>query len=102
MVTLLVMIVFVMVVGRLAGAALCPGPRSAAHRRRMERRGDVSGDLRGALDELRGGLSDAGEASPRPVVSETPLEKLQHEFARGDISIEQYERELNRLYGIRG
>jgi hypothetical protein len=37
-----------------------------------------------------------------PARAETPVEKLQREFARGDMSVDEYERELNKLYGIRG
>ena len=38
----------------------------------------------------------------RSVPVETPLEKLQREFASGALTIEQYEHEVGRLYGVRG
>jgi hypothetical protein len=85
MFTLMMFIVVALVVGRMAGAAIGVNERSQWHRRRNAR---VPGlpDERTALPSAR---------------AETPIEKLQREFARGDMGVDEYERELNRLYGIR-
>jgi hypothetical protein len=87
MFTLMMFIVVALVVGRMAGAAIGITERSHLHRRRHAR---VQG------------LSDDRMAPLPPARAETPVEKLQREFARGDMSVDEYERELNRLYGIRG
>jgi len=39
-------------------------------------------------------------AAPAPRV-ESPLESLQRRFAAGTISVEEYEREVGRLYGVK-
>lgn len=90
MVSLFMIVIFAMVVGRVAGAALGVGPRSHWHRRHRARM------RHWALQE-----EAVAPVLPAPP-PETPLEKLQRQFARGDMSVEQYERELNRMYGIRG
>jgi hypothetical protein len=41
------------------------------------------------------------QARPLPPTRvETPLEKLQREFAEGALTVEQYEREVGKLYGV--
>jgi hypothetical protein len=87
MITLLIFIMVALVVGRMAGAAIGVTERSHWHRRRQAR--------------VPGSPDDRMAALPPPR-AETPVEKLQREFARGDMSVDEYERELNRLYGIRG
>lgn len=88
MISLLMLMVVALVVGRIAGAALGVNPRSHYHRRHRAR-------MHGRT------LPDSAAPPLPPPVPETPVEKLQREFARGDMSVDQYERELNRLYGIR-
>jgi hypothetical protein len=89
MMSLMLLILFALLVGRCAGACLRVTNRSLWHLRRgAERRGEP--------------LPERPPEPALPRVEETPLERLQGQFARGDISVEQYERELNRLYGIRG
>lgn len=90
MVSLVMIVLFALLVGRVAGAVLGAGPRSHLHRRHRARLRD------------REAAGEPAVPLPTPAPVETPLEKLQGQFARGDISVEQYERELNRLYGIRG
>lgn len=91
MATLMVLLVFALVVGRIAGAALRVTSRSQWHLRRgAERRGE------------RLPPEPPPPELPPAAPTETPLERLQRQFAQGDISVEQYERELNRMYGIRG
>jgi len=94
MMSLLMLMVVALVVGRLAGAVLGVGPRSHYHRRQWAR---MHG--RTLPDEAAPALPRAPAAAP---LNETPLERLQGRFARGDISVDEYERELNRMYGIRG
>lgn len=89
MIGFMMLVLFALVVGRVAGAVLGVGPRSHYHRRQRARMHD-----RTLPDE-------SARPLPRPA-PETQLEKLQGEFARGDISVEEYERQLNRMYGIRG
>jgi hypothetical protein len=89
MITLMMLMVFAMVVGRVAGAVLGVGPRSHYHRRHWAR-------MHGRA------LPDEAAPPLPPPAPATPLEKLQGEFARGDISVDEYERALNRMYGIRG
>jgi hypothetical protein len=94
MISLLMLMVLALVVGRVAGAVLGIGPRSHYHRRQWAR---LHG--RPLPDEAAPPLPPAPVQAP---VTETPLERLQARFARGDISVDEYERELNRMYGIRG
>lgn len=86
----LMLVAIAIVVCRVAGSALCVGPRSHYHRRQWAR---MHGHR--LPDEASPPLPPAAPAG-------TQLERLQRDFARGAISVDQYERELNRMYGIRG
>jgi len=88
MISLFMFVVFAIVIGRLAGASLRMTSRSEWNRRR-----------RFGVDPPR---EPPPLTPPPPAPVETPLEVLQRQFANGEMSVEQYERELNRMYGIRG
>jgi len=96
---MLLLIVVALVVGRCAGACLRVTDRSRWHQ--LRRRGEVAG-----LDSMRRDRTACCEPGQDEAMlpasrAANPLEVLQRRFASGDISVEQYEREVGRLYGIR-
>jgi hypothetical protein len=86
MFSLLMLVVFLLVVARCAGACLRLTERSLPRGRR---------NREAAAAVNRPELSKAA-----PVV-ETPLESLQRRFAEGHMSVDQYEREVGRLFGLK-
>jgi hypothetical protein len=101
MVSLLIMLAVLLVIMRVAGVCLRLTDRSlprgrpariaaleARQSRQEERR--VLGEARAAVQSI---------AAPHKV--ETPLESLQRRFAAGEITVEHYEREVGRLYGLK-
>jgi hypothetical protein len=102
MFTLLMILIVAWVVTRWIGAGSCGRDRSLARSRREAWRvEDVSAE--GERHLVSGSHGPPGHVRrSRPIAVETPLEKLQREFATGAITVEQYEREVGRLYGVRG
>jgi hypothetical protein len=102
MFTLLMILIVACVVTRWIGAGSCGRDRSLARSRRDAWRvEDVSAEgERHLVSSNRGAPGHVGR--PRTIAVETPLEKLQREFATGAITVEQYEREVGKLYGVRG
>jgi hypothetical protein len=88
MITLMMFIIFLMVFGRIAGRVLGETERTGRFRRRRIRRDDADA------------LPPAPETLPQARV-ETPVESLQRRFAQGDITMEEYEREVGRLFGVK-
>ena len=101
MFTLLMILIVAWVVTRWIGAGSCGHDRSLSRSRRDAwHLDDVSAE---GERHLVSGNRGAGHARrSRPIAVETPLEKLQREFATGAITVEQYEREVGKLYGVRG
>jgi len=79
-------ILFLVVFGRIAGRILGETDRTERFRRRRARREE----------------SFPPPAPPLPSQRvETPIEALQRRFAQGEITVEEYEREVGKLYGVR-
>lgn len=101
MTTLFLLFVLLLVVRNLVGGGSrgWGGPPGLWGQRRMRGPWWLTGvnesDERDALHR-RG----AGTAL-QPAKVETPLEALQRRFAAGELSIEAYEREVGKLYGVR-
>lgn len=95
MTSLIILVVFLMVVTRCAGACLRLTDRSLPRDRRQARAA-LAAEQRAQADARREAL-----ASPVPPAPETPLESLQRRFAKGDITVEHYEREVGRLFGLK-
>jgi hypothetical protein len=94
MLSLLIMVMFVIVGCRIAGRLIGVTERTGWHRRH----GHFGP---GHWRQIPG--DDAARA-PAPSVAppvETPLAALQRRFAAGELSMEQYEREVGRLYGVK-
>jgi len=87
MFSLLMLVVFLLVVTRCAGACLRLTERSLPRGRRNR---EAAGS--GQRPEL---------SKPAAPVVETPLESLQRRFAEGHMSVDQYEREVGRLFGVK-
>jgi hypothetical protein len=63
------------------------------------RAGGWGGPVAGPGAELNGpGAAPSQPVAPR---AETPLESLQRRFAAGEMDIDQYEREVGKLYGVK-
>jgi len=88
MMTLMMFILFLMVFGRIAGRVLGETERTGRFRRRRVRRDEAEP------------LAPRPESLP-PARVETPVESLQRRFAQGEITMEEYEREVGRLFGVR-
>lgn len=84
MMFLIVLIVF----GRIAGRILGETERTERFRRRRLRRHD---------EKFPG---PPAQALP-PQRVETPVEALQRRFAQGEITVEEYEREVGKVFGVR-
>jgi len=99
MISFLIMLCVVWMVARFVGVLSCPAPRGrwALHGWDRDQARDAN-QARDAKRPMPGGR--AALASPAARV-ETPLEKLQREFADGTITVEQYEHEVGKLYGVR-
>jgi len=82
----LMLVIFLLVVTKCAGACLRYTERSLPRGRRG----------REALQRN----TERQQVSPPQPVAETPLESLQRRFSRGEITVETYEREVGRLFGI--
>ncbi len=79
------------------------GRRPTADEGRATLRSSSSGSGRlpgSAAPAGTGEGSPAGRRAPARKPPETPLEALQRRFAEGRITMEQYERELDKLYGL--
>lgn len=87
MMPLLMLVIFLFVVTRCAGACLRLTERSLPRGRRER-------------EALYKNPDPAQVAPPQPV-AETPLESLQRRFAQGEISVETYEREVGQLFGVK-
>lgn len=89
-------------VTRWIGAGSCG--RQDRSLRRARRESWRLDDGLGRTDQhlTSGGHNRSGAAPARKIAVETPLEKLQREFATGAITVEQYEHEVGKLYGVRG
>jgi hypothetical protein len=100
MFTLMMILVVAWVVTRWIGAGSCGRhDRSLRRARRESLRLD---DRSGTDQHLTPGSQSGSGAAPARTIAETPLEKLQREFATGAITVEQYEHEVGKLYGVRG
>jgi hypothetical protein len=88
MMTLMMFILFLVVFGRIAGRVLGETERTGRFRRRRMRWDDADS------------LPPQPESLP-PTRVETPVESLQRRFAAGDITMEEYEREVGRLFGVK-
>jgi len=87
MVSLLMLLIFLMIVTRVAGSCLRFTERSLP---------------RGCRGRHALGPEPLVELSKAvPPKAETPLESLQRRFAEGKIGVEHYEREVGRLYGLK-
>ena len=84
----LMLVIFLFVVTRCAGACLRYTERSLPRGRRG----------RGALPQTP---EPQRESPPPQPIAETPLEALQRRFAAGEITVETYEREVGRLFGVK-
>lgn len=113
MFTLFMILMVAWVVTRWVGGSRCGYPRSMDRARREGwglEDGGVEADrqLSAGMSGRRSGGRHAHrrEADSRArgatVAVETPLEKLQRQFASGAITVEQYEHEVGKLYGVRG
>jgi hypothetical protein len=83
----LMLVIFLFVVARFAGACLRYTDRSLPRGRR-------------GREALQKDPEPPRVTSPEPV-AETPLESLQRRFSAGEITVETYEREVGRLFGVR-
>lgn len=100
MFTLLMILVVACVITRWIGTGSCRYDRSLGRARRESWRLD---DGSAHADRHAGSArASTSSASVRPISVETPLEKLQRDFATGTITVEQYEHEVGKLYGVRG
>ncbi|MCI0432960.1 MAG: hypothetical protein L0271_04830 [Gemmatimonadetes bacterium] len=96
MISFLLVLAVVCMIVRWTSALGCPAPRG-----RWALHGHDSESQRNART-----VSRAGAAAPAALRSpatrvETPLEKLQRQFSTGEITVEQYEHEVGKLYGVR-
>lgn len=91
MATLIVMVVVLLVVCRVSGACLRLTDRSLPRGRQA----------REAWLREKRAASLASPVPPAAAAPETPLESLQRRFAEGQITMEQYERDVDRLLGVR-
>lgn len=93
MASLLIFLAFLFIVSRFAGSCLRLTDRSLprGHRERQALRRGKAGCC---------GVQQSAdpEVQLRP---ETPLEALQRRFADGQISLDHYEREVGRIYGLK-
>jgi hypothetical protein len=87
MMGVLMLVIFLFVVTRCAGACLRYTDRSLPRGRRRR-------------EALSRNPEPQQVAAPQPV-AETPLESLQRRFSRGEITVETYEREVSRLFGVK-
>ncbi len=87
MMPVLMMVIFLLVVTRCAGACLRYTERSLPRGRR------------GREPLVRN--AEPPQVSPPAPVAETPLEVLQRRFSQGEITVETYEREVGRLFGVK-
>jgi hypothetical protein len=87
MMSLLLLLVVLFVVTRCAGACLRLTERSLPRGRQS----------RAALERK----AEPEQVAPSARVAETALESLQRRFSRGEISVETYEREVGRLFGVK-
>jgi len=87
MMGVLMLVIFLFLVTRCAGACLRYTERSLPRGRRSR--------------EPLQRNPEPPQVSPPPPVAETPLESLQRRFSRGEITLEAYEREVGRLFGVK-
>jgi hypothetical protein len=85
---LLMLVIFLFVVTRCAGACLRYTERSLPRGRR-------------GREPLYRNPEPRQVTPPQRPVAESPLESLQRRFSEGEISVEAYEREVGRLFGVK-
>ncbi len=95
MISFLIMLGVIWMVARFIGVLSCPAPRGRWALHGFDREG-----VRDALQPKRPLGRERG-AIAAPARAETPLEKLQRDFAQGKITVEQYEQEVGKLFGVR-
>jgi hypothetical protein len=87
MMGVLLLVIFLFVVSRCAGACLRLTERSLPRGRRER--------------EVLYRNPEPAQVTPPQPVAETPLETLQRRFAQGEINVETYEREVGQLFGVK-
>jgi hypothetical protein len=100
MVTLMMMVIFVMVVSRVFRRVIGE-PDHGWHRARFRGRQARMRAMMEARESLRSGADESRSRVAPPPKVETPIESLQRRFAQGEMSMEQYEREVGELYGVK-
>jgi hypothetical protein len=88
---LIMMLVLVMILRNVSGGRYMSSARTRWHGGRMEPW------WMERKERLEAPQQDMRVAPPR----ETPLETLQRRFAAGAISVEEYEREVGKLFGLK-
>lgn len=101
---------FVWMVVAFAVASACRGGCARGRRDRASLESGRSGSSRARLGSpsarrrsRSGARADRGRSAGAPLPpAESPLEVLQRRFVEGRIDVDQYERELDRLYALEG